>query len=214
MEDYKSVTICDIYSFINSNDEESKNILSSLNKVFIEGWVRTNRDSGSIGFIAINDGTCFKNAQLVYSGNIKDGDYELSHVNTGAAIAVKGELVLTPTMKQPFEIRVESFELVGDVDPSYPLQKKRHSVEFLRDIAHLRGRANMFNAVFRVRNAMSMAIHTFFQSEGFMYVHTPIITGNDAEGAGSTFSVVTKDKDPNSFLRQTSYHECFWSITC
>ena len=199
MEDYKSVTICDIYSFINSNDEESKNILSSLNKVFIEGWVRTNRDSGSIGFIAINDGTCFKNAQLVYSGNIKDGDYELSHVNTGAAIAVKGELVLTPTMKQPFEIRVESFELVGDVDPSYPLQKKRHSVEFLRDIAHLRGRANMFNAVFRVRNAMSMAIHTFFQSEGFMYVHTPIITGNDAEGAGSTFSVVTKDKDPNSF---------------
>ena len=129
MEDYKSVTISDIYSFINSNDEESKKILASLKKVFIEGWVRTNRDNGSIGFIAINDGTCFKNAQLVYFGDMKDENgHEISHANTGAAIGVKGELVLTPEMKQPFEIRVEEYTLIGDVDPAYPLQKKHHSM--------------------------------------------------------------------------------------
>ena len=180
--EFQGVTISDLYMLVNSQDEEYKKILSSLKEVFLQGWVRTNRDNGSIGFIALNDGTCFKNCQLVYDAKVVS-DYEaLSHVNTGAAISVKGKLILTPEAKQPFEINVEDFEVVGEVAEDYPLQKKAHSLEFLREIAHLRPRANTFNAVFRMRNAMAMAIHEFFQQEGFMYVHTPIITGNDAEG--------------------------------
>ncbi len=196
----KSVLIADLYALINSEDKESKEILASLKSVFVEGWVRTNRDNGSIGFIALNDGSCFKNVQLVYDENVKPDYKSLSHVNTGAALGVIGDLVLTPNAKQPFEIRVQEFEVEGEVAPDYPLQKKAHSLEFLRDIAHLRPRANTFNAVFRMRNAMAMAIHEYFQQNGFMYVHTPLITGNDAEGAGSTFNVTTNDKDPNSFF--------------
>ena len=196
--DYQGVTIADLYMLVHSNDEEYKKILSSLKEVFVEGWVRTNRDNGSIGFIALNDGTCFKNCQLVYDEKVVSDYKALSHVNTGAAIAVKGKLSLTPTGKQPFEINVDDFQVVGDVAEDYPLQKKAHSLEFLREIAHLRPRANTFNAVFRMRNAMSMAIHEFFQSEGFMYVHTPIITGNDAEGAGNTFGIYTNDKNPKT----------------
>lgn len=196
----KGVLIADLYALINSEDKEAKEILASLKSVFVEGWVRTNRDNGSIGFIALNDGSCFKNVQLVYDENVKPDYKSLSHVNTGAALGVIGDLVLTPNAKQPFEIRVQEFEVEGDVAPDYPLQKKAHSLEFLRDIAHLRPRANTFNAVFRMRNAMAMAIHEYFQQNGFMYVHTPLITGNDAEGAGSTFNVTTNDKDPNSFF--------------
>ncbi len=191
----KGVTVVDLYSLVNHVDDESKKMLESLKLVFVEGWVRTNRDNGSIGFIALNDGTCFKNVQLVYDDKVENYK-ELSHVNTGAALAVIGELVLTPNAKQPFEIHVKEFSIEGDVDQDYPLQKKAHSLEFLRDIAHLRPRANTFNAVFRMRNAMSMAIHEYFQQNGFMYVHTPIITSNDAEGAGSTFNVTTDDKEP------------------
>lgn len=198
--EYQGVTISDLYMLVHSDDEECKKFLSSLKNVFVEGWVRTNRDNGSIGFIALNDGTCFKNCQLVYDQKVVS-DYEtLSHVNTGAAIAVKGKLILTPEAKQPFEINVDDFRVVGDVAEDYPLQKKAHSLEFLREIAHLRPRANTFNAVFRMRNAMAMAIHEFFQSEGFMYVHTPIITGNDAEGAGNTFGIYTNDKNPKTAL--------------
>lgn len=199
MEDVKSVMVVDLYALVNSKDEEDKALLKTIKKVFVEGWVRTNRDNGSIGFISLNDGTCFKNVQLVYSKDTK-GYENLSHINTGAAIAVIGELALTPEAKQPFEIRVDEFELKGDVASDYPLQKKAHSLEFLREIAHLRPRANTFNAVFRMRNAMAMAIHEYFQQHGFLYIHTPIITGNDAEGAGSTFNVTTNDKDPNSFF--------------
>ena len=169
-------------------------------EVILQGWVRTNRDNGQIGFIELNDGTCFKNIQLVYDANVVKDYKGLSHVNTGAALEVVGKLVLTPEAKQPFELQVKEYRLAGEVDPEYPLQKKRHSLEFLREIAHLRPRANTFNAVFRMRNAMSMAIHEYFQQNGFMYVHTPIITGNDAEGAGETFSVVTSDKDPAAFF--------------
>ena len=196
------VLVADLYTLINSEEEDAKEYLEQLLKesVTIQGWVRTNRDNGSVGFIALNDGSCFKNVQLVYDAN-KVADYKtLSHVNTGAALGVTGKLVLTPEAKQPFEINVEEFEVIGEVDPDYPLQKKRHSLEFLRDIAHLRPRANTFNAVFRMRNGMAMAIHEFFQNEGFMYVHTPLITGNDAEGAGETFNIVTKDPDPAAFF--------------
>ena len=196
--EYQGVVVSDLYTLVHSEEKEYKEILKSLKNVFIEGWVRTNRDNGSIGFIALNDGTCFKNVQLVYEDKIVKDYKSLSHVNTGAALGVKGEFVLTPEGKQPFEIHVHEFEVVGPVDPDYPLQKKQHSMEFLREIAHLRPRANTFNAVFRMRNAMSMAIHEFFQNEGFMYVHTPIITGNDAEGAGNTFGVITNDKHPKT----------------
>ncbi len=196
--EYQGVVVSDLYALVHSEEKEYKEILKSIKNVFIEGWVRTNRDNGSIGFIALNDGTCFKNVQLVYEDKVVKDYKSLSHVNTGAALAVKGEFVLTPEGKQPFEIHVHEFEVVGPVDPDYPLQKKQHSMEFLREIAHLRPRANTFNAVFRMRNAMSMAIHEFFQNEGFMYVHTPIITGNDAEGAGNTFGVITNDKHPKT----------------
>ena len=195
----KGVTAVDLYSLVSSNDPEYKSLLKELDVVFMQGWIRTNRDNGSIGFIALNDGTCFKNIQLVCDNTVENDDV-LSHLNTGAAISFFGKLVLTPEAKQPFEIKVMEFNVEGNVDSDYPLQKKAHSLEFLRDIAHLRPRANTFNAVFRVRNTLAMAIHEYFQNEGFMYVHTPIITGNDAEGAGSTFNVTTNDKDPNSFF--------------
>lgn len=196
--DAKGITVVDLYTLVSSQDPEYKKFLSSLKEVFLEGWVRTNRDNGSIGFISLNDGTCFKNVQLVYDEKVVTNYKDLSHVSTGAALAVKGELVLTPEAKQPFEINVKEYEVLGDVDADYPLQKKQHSLEFLREIAHLRPRANTFNAVFRMRNAMSMAIHEFFQNEGFMYVHTPIFTSNDAEGAGQTFDIVTDSKNPKT----------------
>lgn len=196
--EFQGISVYDLYMLVNSKDEEYKKVLDSLKEVFIQGWVRTNRDNGSVGFIALNDGTCFKNIQLVYDEKSVSDYKTLSHVNTGAALSVKGKLVLTPNGKQPFEINVEDFEVVGDVAEDYPLQKKAHSLEFLREIAHLRPRANTFNAVFRMRNAMSMAIHQFFQEHGFMYVHTPIITGNDAEGAGNTFGIYTNDKNPKT----------------
>ena len=167
--------------------------------VFLEGWVKTNRDNGSIGFVEFNDGTYFSNVQLVYNKDCKDHE-TLSALRTGAAIGIKGLVKLTPENRQPFEIEVQECVLEGDVDDDYPLQKKRHSFEFLREIAHIRPRANTFQAVFRVRNVLSMSIHNFFQERGFIYVHTPLITTNDGEGAGNVFDVVTHDtKDPNSF---------------
>ena len=196
--EFQGITVYDLYTLVNSKEEKYRKELESLKEVFLQGWVRTNRDNGSIGFIALNDGTCFKNIQLVYDEKNVSDYKTLSHVNTGAALAVKGKLVLTPNGKQPFEVNVSDFEIVGDVAEDYPLQKKAHSLEFLREIAHLRPRANTFNAVFRMRNAMSMAIHEFFQQAGFMYVHTPIITGNDAEGAGNTFGIYTNDKNPKT----------------
>ncbi len=196
--EFQGITVYDLYMLVNSKEEKYRKELESLKEVFLQGWVRTNRDNGSIGFIALNDGTCFKNIQLVYDEKNVSDYKTLSHVNTGAALAVRGKLMLTPNGKQPFEVNVSDFEIVGDVAEDYPLQKKAHSLEFLREIAHLRPRANTFNAVFRMRNAMSMAIHEFFQQAGFMYIHTPIITGNDAEGAGNTFGIYTNDKNPKT----------------
>ena len=172
-------------------------------EVFLEGWVRGNRDNGSIGFIEFNDGTTFKNIQLVYTS--ENPNYNnISHIKYASAISVKGKIKLTPTNKQPFEISVDEISLLGDVADDYPLQKKRHSFEFLRDIAYLRPRANTFNALFRVRNALAFAIHKFFQERGFMYVHTPIITTNDAEGAGQSFKVVEDLKHPNDFFNASA----------
>ncbi|MEA5060897.1 MAG: asparagine--tRNA ligase [Erysipelotrichaceae bacterium] len=168
--------------------------------VELSGWVRTNRDNGSIGFIEFNDGTFFKNVQLVYLKNNEALYESIRSAKTGAAIKVIGKVILTPENRQPFEIHVEKYELLGDVEEDYPLQKKRHSFEFLRDNAHIRPRANTFMAVFKVRSVLAMAIHEFFQKRGFVYVHTPIITTNDCEGAGQVFDVVTKGKDPNAFF--------------
>ena len=168
-------------------------------EVFLEGWVRGNRDNGSVGFIEFNDGTTFKNIQLVYTSDNPNYN-NFSHIKYASAISVKGKIKLTPTNKQPFEISVDEISILGDVADDYPLQKKRHSFEFLRDIAYLRPRANTFNALFRVRNALAYAIHKFFQERGFMYVHTPIITTNDAEGAGQSFKVVEDLKNPAEFF--------------
>lgn len=158
----------------------------------LQGWVRTNRNNGSIGFIELNDGTYFRNAQLVYSSDLANFQ-DVSKYLTGTALTVTGKVMLTPQAKQPFELQVTEVILEGACDNSYPLQKKRHSFEYLREIGHLRPRSNTFNAVFRVRSVLAMAIHEFFQDQGFVYVNAPIITGNDAEGAGEVFTVTTRE---------------------
>lgn len=168
-------------------------------EVTLEGWIKTNRDNGSVGFIAFNDGSYFKNIQIVYDANNPDYD-KFAHMRYGTSIEVKGTIKLTPNMQQPFEIHADTIEVLGDCSEDYPLQKKRHSFEFLRDIAYLRPRANTFNAVYRIRNALAFAIHQFFQTRGFMYVHTPIITANDAEGAGQVFNVIADPKHPADFF--------------
>jgi asparaginyl-tRNA synthetase len=190
------ITNFDLYDIVLNGDQEEINALDTLE---LEGWVKTNRDNGSIGFVDFTDGTYFKSVQLVYTSESKNYNV-LSALKTGAAIKILGKLVLTPENKQPFEIHVLDCTLEGDVEDDYPLQKKRHSFEFLRDIAHIRPRANTFQAVYRVRSVLSFAVHDFFQNNGFIYVHTPLITTNDGEGAGNVFDVVTHDtKDPNSF---------------
>ena len=193
MEVFK--TIRELFEAVNYGDQM---MLDQIDEVELEGWIRTNRDNGSIGFIELNDGTYFKNAQLVYNNELKNHD-EVSHFLTGSAVDVKGKFILTPNGKQPFEIQVTSIELEGDVDPAYPLQKKRHSFEYLREIAHLRPRTNTFNAVYRLRSVLSMAIHEFFQNQGFVYVHTPILTGITCEG-DDMFHVTTNDKDPDAYF--------------
>jgi asparaginyl-tRNA synthetase len=165
--------------------------IESMDIVQIQGWVRTNRSNKNVGFIELNDGTYFRNVQLVYTNELENFE-EVSHYLTGTALTVVGKFKLTPGMKQPFEVEVTLITLEGSCAPDYPLQKKQHSFEYLREIAHLRPRTNTFSAVFRVRSVLSMAIHEFFQNQGFVYVHAPIITGNDAEGAGEVFNVTTR----------------------
>ena len=163
-------------------------------EVTIGGWVRSNRNSKNFGFIVVNDGTFFEPIQVVY-GNGLDNYDEVGKINVGAAIIVRGTLVLTPDAKQPFEIQATAVEVEGDSTPDYPLQKKRHSFEYLRTISHLRPRTNTFQAVFRVRSLCAYAIHKFFQERDFVYVHTPLITGSDCEGAGEMFRVTTMDME-------------------
>ena len=161
-------------------------------EVTIGGWVRSNRNSKNFGFIVVNDGTFFEPIQIVY-GNGLDNYDEVGKINVGAAIIVRGTLVLTPDAKQPFEIQAAEVTVEGASTPDYPLQKKRHTFEYLRTISHLRPRTNTFEAVFRVRSLCAYAIHKFFQERDFVYVHTPLITGSDCEGAGEMFQVTTLD---------------------
>ncbi len=163
-------------------------------KVTVGGWVRSIRDSKTFGFIVVNDGTFFSPLQVVYSDKL-DNFAEVSRLNVGAAIIVTGTLVATPKAKQPFEIQADSVEIEGASAPDYPLQKKRHGFEYLRTVSHLRPRTNTFQAVFRVRSLTAYAIHKFFQERDFVYVHTPLITGSDCEGAGEMFKVTTLDLD-------------------
>ena len=161
------------------------------------GWVRTVRDMKNFGFAELNDGSCFKSLQVVFERGVLENYDEIAAQNVGAALIVRGTLVLTPEAKQPFEIKAAEIRVEGTSTPDYPLQKKRHSVEFLRTIQHLRPRTNLFSAVFRVRSVAAQAVHEFFQNRGFVYVQTPIITGSDAEGAGEMFRVTTLDiNDP------------------
>ena len=164
-------------------------------EVEVNGWVRTIRDSKALGFIELNDGTFFKNLQIVFEEGKVDNFKEICKIGAGSGISCKGELVLTPEAKQPFEIHAHEITLQGACPSDYPLQKKRHSNEYLRTIAHLRPRTNTFSAVFRVRSAVAFAIHKFFQEQGFVYVHTPIITASDCEGAGQMFHVTTLDME-------------------
>ena len=193
------MSIKELYQLTKEGTELEKD---QVEYVQLQGWIRTNRDGKSVSFIALNDGTYFDNAQIVYTSDALSNYDEVSKYLTGTAISVVGKLVLTPDMKQPFEIQATEISLEGACDNTYPLQKKRHSFEYLREIGHLRPRTNTFSAVFRVRSALAMAIHEFFQNQGFVYVHTPIITGNDAEGAGETFTVTTR--------QDTNYEEDFF----
>ncbi|MCR2042864.1 asparagine--tRNA ligase [Anaerosalibacter massiliensis] len=162
------------------------------NEIQIEGWIRTLRSSKKFGFIEVNDGTFFKNIQVVFDENLENFK-EISKFPISSSIVVQGKLDPTPQAKQPFEIKATNVSIIGDSERDYPLQKKRHSFEYLRTIAHLRPRSNAFSAVFRVRSLAAYAVHKFFQERNFVYVHTPIITGSDAEGAGEMFRVTNLD---------------------
>ncbi len=179
-------TVKEIYAFPDQFSDK---------KVSISGWVRTIRASNAFGFIEINDGTFFKNIQIVFESENLENYKEIAAMNVGAALNIEGVLVLTPEAKQPFELKATKIEVEGTSTPDYPLQKKRHSLEFLRTIAHLRPRTNTFSAVFRVRSLAAYAIHKFFNERGFVYAHTPIITASDCEGAGEMFRVTTLDMD-------------------
>lgn len=181
-----------LYQDMDSYNEQS---------VTICGWIRSLRDSKSFGFISINDGTYFQPVQVVFDNTLENFD-TIRKLNIGSALIIKGNVLVTPNARQPFEIHAESITIEGTSTPDYPLQKKRHSFEYLRTIPHLRPRTNTFQAVFRVRSLIAYAIHQFFQERDFVYVHTPIITGSDCEGAGEMFQVTTLDlanieKSPN-----------------
>ena len=179
----KKLYVKEIYN----NKKEFENQVITL-----EGWVRTVRDSKTFGFIELNDGSFFKNIQIVFTDKLNNFS-ELCKLPISSSIKVTGKLVLTENAKQPFEIQAENIEILSKSDADYPLQKKRHSFEYLRTIAHLRPRTNTFQAVFRVRSVLSYSIHRFFQERGFVYVHTPILTSSDAEGAGEMFNVNSFD---------------------
>jgi len=179
----KKISVKEIYADFKTNLNE---------KIKLEGWVRTIRASNKFGFIELNDGTFFNSIQIVFEENL-DNFKQIAKLGVGSSIKVEGILTESQGAKQPFEIKSENIEIIGEASKDYPLQKKRHTFEFLRTIAHLRPRTNTFFAVFRVRSLLSYAIHSFFQERGFIYVHTPIITGSDCEGAGEMFHITTFD---------------------
>ena len=180
-------------------------------EVTVGGWVRSIRDSKTFGFIVVNDGTFFETLQVVY-GDTLDNFETISKLNVGSAIVAKGKIVATPQAKQAFEMQAAEIIIEGESTADYPLQKKRHSFEYLRTISHLRPRTNTFQATFRVRSLIAYAIHTFFQERGFVYVHTPIITGSDCEGAGEMFQVTTMDMNnlPMTEDGQVDYSQDFF----
>ncbi|MEG0911208.1 MAG: amino acid--tRNA ligase-related protein, partial [Ruthenibacterium sp.] len=159
------------------------------------GWAKTVRDSKNIGFIELSDGSSFKSLQIVFEAEKLNNYKDVAKAGVGTSLCVTGRVVLTPDAKQPFEVNADSIDVLGACPPEYPLQKKRHSVEFLRTIPHLRPRTNLFSAAFRVRSVAAYAIHTFFQENNFVYVNTPLITGSDCEGAGEMFRVTTLDME-------------------
>ena len=178
--------------------------------VTVGGWVRSIRDSKTFGFMVLNDGTFFEPTQVVFADKL-DNFEKIAKLNVGAAVVVTGEVVVTPDAKQPFEIQATNVDIEGESTPDYPLQKKRHSFEYLRTISHLRPRTNTFQAVFRVRSLCAYAIHKFFQERDFVYVHTPLITGSDAEGAGEMFQVTTLDmKDVPTVDGNVDYSQDFF----
>ena len=170
-----------------------KNLPQDGQAVTLCGWAKTIRDSKKIGFIELTDGSCFKSLQVVFQADKLENYTEIAKAGTYTSLEVKGRIVLTPQAKQPFEVNADEITILGSCPSDYPLQKKRHSVEFLRTMPHLRPRTNTFSAAFRVRSAAAYAIHRFFQEQGFVYVHTPIFTGSDCEGAGEMFRVTTLD---------------------
>ena len=176
------------------------------------GWARTIRDMKTFGFLELNDGSAFQNLQVVFAEGEIDNFKEVAHQNVGAAFVVTGQVVLTPEAKQPLELRAKRIHIEGTSAPEYPLQKKRHSVEYLRTIQHLRPRTNLFSATYRVRSAAAYAIHQFFQDRGFVYIHTPIITASDCEGAGEMFQVTTLPLDdvPKTPEGQVDYTQDFF----
>ena len=178
----------------------------------VEGWIRNNRDSKQFGFIELNDGTYFKSVQIVYEREIISNYDEIAHLPLSTALSVKGELVLTPEAKQPFEIKAKEIIVEAPSDADYPIQNKRHTMEYLRTQAHLRPRTNLFSAVFRVRSVAAYAIHKFFQERGFVYAHPPLITTSDAEGAGEMFQVTTLplDKIPMTDSGEVDYDKDFF----
>ena len=180
-------------------------------EVCVSGWVKTMRDSKSFGFIELNDGSFFKNVQIVFDTELTNFE-EVKKLSISSSIEVIGEVVKTENAKQPFEIKAKEIKIINQADLAYPLQKKRHSFEYLRTISHLRPRTNTFNAVFRVRSVLSFAIHKFFQERGFVYVHTPIITGSDCEGAGEMFGVTSLDLEnvPKTEDGKTDFSQDFF----
>ena len=180
-------------------------------KIQISGWVKTVRSSKTFGFIELNDGTFFSNLQIVYDEKLANFQ-EIARLITGSAIIATGELVESPGAKQPFELKAERIDIAGHSEPDYPLQKKRHTFEYLRTIAHLRPRTNTFAAVFSVRSVAAYAIHKFFQERDFVHVQTPIITGSDAEGAGEMFRVTTLDFDrlPRDDKKEVDFSKDFF----
>jgi len=199
----KDILVKELYGFASDYSEED---------LRIRGWIRTNRSSNKFGFIELNDGSFFKSIQVVYEEGTISNFEEIAKAGVAAAISVTGKFELTPAAKQPFEIKATKIVIEAASEPDYPLQKKRHSLEFLREIAHLRSRSNTFSAVFRIRSLVAFAIHKFFQEKGFVYVHTPIITGNDCEGAGEMFRVTTLDMNcpPKNDEGKIQYSEDFF----
>ena len=199
----KRVLISDLYSDLKRFEEKT---------ITVCGWVRSVRSSKTFGFIDLNDGSCFRGVQIVFEDG-KVGNYkEIAKMNVGAAVSVTGTVLATPQAKQPFEIHAASVAEEGASTPDYPLQKKRHTQEYLRTVAHLRARTNLCGAAFRVRSAAAYAIHSFFQERGFLYVHTPLITGSDCEGAGEMFTVTSFDLDrvPKTPEGKTDYSQDFF----